>query len=225
MPVKDTHRSTIDHLFLNQVVPLVLSIQGKLSFHASAVQVGNGAAAFIGQTGRGKSTLAASFAKSGYHFLTDDSLVIEETKGVHYVTASHPSIRLWEDSVEALDLANLDTMTTPTYTSKARIIAGPEIPFCEDKVPLKGIYFLGDGSSDSLEILKMTGHEALIAWLQHAFLLDVNNKQLLSDHFNQLSNLVNQHTHYRLDYPRDYIALPVIQAAILQHLDEINQAA
>ena len=54
--------ATVHHLFTNQVQPLALSRQGKLVLHASAVAVGDIALAFAGESGRGKSTLAASFA-------------------------------------------------------------------------------------------------------------------------------------------------------------------
>lgn len=64
-PRPDTPPSTIRHLFLDQVVPLVLSRQGKLVVHASAVLTPSGVVAFLGHSGWGKSTLAASFAQAG----------------------------------------------------------------------------------------------------------------------------------------------------------------
>jgi ATP-dependent phosphoenolpyruvate carboxykinase len=50
------------HLCLKQVLPLVLSKQGQRVFHASAVEVEveDGAVVFAAESGRGKSTLAAS---------------------------------------------------------------------------------------------------------------------------------------------------------------------
>jgi hypothetical protein len=58
--------------------------------------------AFLGESGRGKSTLAASFATEGTRFLTDDGLLLEWVGGHCMIVPSHPSIRLWEDSQEAL---------------------------------------------------------------------------------------------------------------------------
>jgi hypothetical protein len=76
-PAPGISGQTVEHLYLNQVLPLALSMQGKLVFHASAVEIGDGAIAFMGESGKGKSTLAASFATSGYRFLTDDGLIVE----------------------------------------------------------------------------------------------------------------------------------------------------
>ncbi len=101
-PVPGASDAVVQHLYLNQVLPLSLSKQGKLVFHASAVEVDGGAIAFVGVSGRGKSTLAASFAIDGYRFLTDDGLVVEPAERGHVALPSHPSIRLWEDSESAL---------------------------------------------------------------------------------------------------------------------------
>ena len=97
-PAPHVSDTTIEHLYLNQVLPLALSRLGKLVFHGSAVEVAGGAIAFVAASGQGKSTLAASFATGGYRFLADDGLVLEPIGGGYHVLPSHPSIRLWEDS-------------------------------------------------------------------------------------------------------------------------------
>ena len=101
-PMTDCDANTVEHLYINQIVPLALSRQGRPAFHASVVTVPGGAVAFLGQSGAGKSTLAASFALDGAAFLTDDALLIEEVDGACKVLPSHASVRLWDDSVDAL---------------------------------------------------------------------------------------------------------------------------
>jgi hypothetical protein len=76
-PAPGVTEDTAQHLYLNQVLPLALSKQGKLVFHASAVEIHGVAVAFMGASGKGKSTLAAGFASAGYRFLTDDGLMVE----------------------------------------------------------------------------------------------------------------------------------------------------
>ncbi len=60
---------------------------------------------FLGESGRGKSTLAASFATSYFRFLTDDGQRLKPTSSdgnTYRALPSHPSIRLWADSQQAL---------------------------------------------------------------------------------------------------------------------------
>ena len=42
LPAPDVSEATTQHLYLNRVLPLVLSKLGKLVFHASAVEVAGG---------------------------------------------------------------------------------------------------------------------------------------------------------------------------------------
>ena len=122
-PAPEISETTVQHLYLNQVLPLVLSKLGKLVFHASAVEVGEGAIAFVAESGRGKSTLAASFAVNGFRFLTDDGLVVEAADPGYQALPSHPSIRLWEDSEAALVPPTARRAPPVHYTSKARFLA------------------------------------------------------------------------------------------------------
>ena len=101
-PVTGVSAATIEHLYLNQILPLAQNAAGALSFHGSAVVIEDFAIAFLGPSGRGKSTLAASFAVKGQAFLTDDGLITEERNGTYHILPSHPSIRLWDDSQEEL---------------------------------------------------------------------------------------------------------------------------
>ena len=50
-PAGDTDETTVEHLYINQLVPLALSRQGKPAFHASVDTDPGGAVAFLGKTG------------------------------------------------------------------------------------------------------------------------------------------------------------------------------
>ncbi len=216
-PAPEVSDATVQHLYLNQVLPLVLSKQGKLVFHASAVEVAGGALAFAAESGRGKSTLAASFAVSGFQFLTDDGLVVEPTADGHRILPSHPSIRLWEDSEAALIAPGVRTAPALSFTAKSRFLAGDEIRFCDQPRPLRRVYFLGNGEVATLEFQRLSAAEALVEWVKHSFLLDVEEKPRLASHFDQVAKLANQPIHYRLDYPRRFEELAWVRAAIVEH--------
>ena len=164
---------TIHHLYQNQVLPLALSRLGKLVLHASAVEVDGEGIVFVGESGRGKSTLAASFATGGYRFMTDDGLVIEEEAAGYLVLPSHPSIRLWEDSQEALIHPAAPAAAPVQYTSKTRFLAGGDIAFCGEPRPLGRVYFLSDRQSPDVAFDRMDASDALIELVKHSFLLDI----------------------------------------------------
>ena len=216
-PVPDVTEETSRHLYLNQVLPLALSKQGKLVFHGSAVEVNGYAVAFAAESGRGKSTLAAGFARSGFRLLTDDGLVVEPVDNGYQAWPSHPSIRLWGDSEQALMTPGTSAAPALPFTSKSRFLAGPDIQFCDQPRPLRRVYFLGDGTADTLVIEPLSASEALMEWVKHSFLLDIEEKSLLEFHFDQTANLANQPIHFRLDYPRRFEELAGVVDKIVNH--------
>jgi hypothetical protein len=81
------------------------------------------------------------------------------------------------------------------------------------------MYLLGDRLTTGIYITPVRKSEALIELVKHSFLLDVQARLSLSDHFEQLSRLVAGVPCYRLDYPRRFEALPAVRAAILRHCE------
>lgn len=217
-PAPGTTVGTVHQLYLNQVLPLALSRQGHLVLHASAVEIDDGCVAFLAESGRGKSTLAASFATSGSRFLTDDGLQIEWVNAQPLAVPSHPSIRLWEDSRVALVGEDMQTAPPAEYTSKARFLAGPRLSFCEATRPLRRVYLLGPGTADKVVLRPAKPAEAVMAMVRNSFLLDIAERDMLERHFNDITKIANMPLHWHLDYPRRYEELPRVREAIARHL-------
>lgn len=219
-PARGAQPATMEHLFLNQAVPLALSRQGKLVLHASAVDFGGRALAFIGASGRGKSTLATSFATNGARFITDDGLQLAWSDVQLTAIPSHPSVRLWEDSSLALFDKTMTAAAPIEYSSKTRFLAGPEIAFCDESQPLRRIYLLGPGSAAWPAIERAKPASTLMALVRNSFLLDIDEKGMLALHFDELSRIANLPIHYHLDYPRRYEELAQVRDVIAHHANE-----
>ena len=216
-PAPDVPWHTSEHLYLNQVLPLILYKNGKLVLHGSAVDIGGIAVAFLAETGRGKSTLAASFAVDGCPFLTDDGLLIETHGVVHKVMPGHPWIRLWEDSHDALLPPDARTAPPVHFTTKARFVAGSNLGFCDRPRQLKIVYFLGKGEAADVQIRRLEPGQAVAAAMEHSFILDAEDRPALSAHFDRLVKLAGKVACFHLDYPRLYDDLSRVMQAIRSH--------
>lgn len=64
-------------LVIGNVLASVLTLSGEAVLHASAVEVNGSALAFLGNSGMGKSSLAALFCTHGARFITDDLLRLQ----------------------------------------------------------------------------------------------------------------------------------------------------
>jgi hypothetical protein len=217
VPCPGVGERVVQHLYLNQVLPLVRSRQGRMVFHGSAVEAGSGAVVFMGASGRGKSTLAASFVAGGFRFMADDGISLSASRDGLQVEPGHPSIRLWADSRATLMGPEHAPEPALPYTEKACYLASDETRFCAQPRDLRRIYFLSDERSDAVTIQAITPADALIELVRHSFLLDIRAPDMLAAHFEGLVRLVRSGTCFRLDYPRRFDAIPAIRAAIIRH--------
>lgn len=225
LPVPEVSEATVNHLYLNQVLPLVQSKLGKLVFHASAVEVNEGAVAFVGSSGRGKSTLAASFAVNGSRFLTDDGLVVAPGAAEFEALPGHPSIRLWGDSEQALMPPAAPRAPSMSRGAKARFLSGEDLVFCGTARPLRRVYFLGAGEAERIEIRRMTPAESLVEWVKYSFLLDIEERRAVASHFDRVASLASQPIHYHLDFPRCFARLVQVRDLIIEHSGDGSKAA
>jgi hypothetical protein len=213
-PAPNVQDATPHHLYINQVLPLVLSKLGKAVFHASAVEAADGAIAFLAEAGRGKSTLAAHFVANNYRFLTDDALVLEACERGYQAMPGDPAIRLWEDTAKMLSETGAELAPPLHFTKKTRFLTGPH---CDKPRPLRAAYFLGDRSAKDIIFRRLGPAETLMKWAKNSFLLDVEAPSMVAAHFDRTAALSNSLAGYHLDYPRRFGDLAALRIAIVEH--------
>lgn len=136
--------------------------RGLLPLHANAIAIGDGAVAFMGRSGAGKSTMAGAFLDRGFPLLADDVCVVTQgADGRAMAQPGLPRLRLWRDAVEASGRNSADfevafvgheKYVVPTHAGQAR-----------EALPLTRIYLLGElGEGETGQrIRRLTGVEAL----------------------------------------------------------------
>lgn len=87
---------------LGPVMGFVLLLRGLVCLHASAIEIGEKAIAFVGPAGSGKSTTAAAFANRGFSVLAEDIVTLDDHRDQFLVRPAYPCIRLWPPAVKAL---------------------------------------------------------------------------------------------------------------------------
>jgi hypothetical protein len=216
---------TLNHLLLDQVLPLVLNHKGKEVLHGAAVVTPYGVCAFVGPTGTGKSTLAASFLSKGYSVLTDDCVILDARGGDIVAFPAYPGLRLWDDAIATLFGTDGSWAPVAHYTPKQRFTAALSVtPFCSSAVPLAGIYVLGTShdehavTASTPEMHPLTERDALMTLLSLAFKLDIRDHRMLTREFDFLHRLVTQIPVRRLIVPDSFAAFPAVRAAVLHDL-------
>jgi hypothetical protein len=224
-PGHDIPPQTIQHLFLDQVLPLALSKRGKLMLHASAVALPAGVVAFAGTTGMGKSTLATSFSSQGFALMTDDCLYLDIANSQLLATPGYPGSRLWDDSIETLFEYEPVLSEVAHYSHKKRLaFQSNNLAFCYDTLPVKRIFFLspddGDEDAEDISIIRLAPREAFMALASYIFKLDVSDRDMLITDFNRLKQIAELSLCYRLSFPQQFSLLPQVRETILRHIGE-----
>lgn len=213
--LRDVPEATFRHLFWNSVLPLAASGQRATVLHAGAVEVDAGAVAFLGPTGRGKSTLTAALAANGHRFLTDDALQVGLSgSGQPVVAPGQAHLRLWKDSERALAASGAGMSDA---TSKCRIPAGPRFPHCEGERVLTAIYLLAEGGSAQPSFERVRPAEALLELVRNAFLLDPESSELLKVQHDKLAAVVRAVPVFRMSYARNYDRLAQVCRETVAH--------
>jgi hypothetical protein len=72
-----------------------------------------------------------------------------------------------------------------------------------------------------VEIICLNGLSRYMAWLENSFLLDVEDHDLLTRHFEWTHRISGRVPTFALDFPRDYAILPKVRDAVRQHLETL----
>lgn len=209
---------TVADLYHNAIIPLLDNHDGRLALHGSAVSFESKAIAFVGQSRSGKTTLAGAFARAGHPFLTEDAIRLTLEQNQYTLKPTRPILRLFADSAQHLIEATGPEQESDNGDAKRAVLAGDLLPFASDELPLGAIFLLGDGSAPSPKLTQLSAVEAFERLLQHAFLLDVEDKTRLRAHFERLGALSESAPCFALDYPRCYHALAAVIDAVRKEM-------
>jgi hypothetical protein len=219
--VADASPETFRHLLLDQVMPLVLSHQGWCVLHAAAVETPEGAAAFLGSAGRGKSTMTASLAAAGLAAITDDTLMLTApVNGPVTAHPAYPSLRMWPESAEAVfGRAFTSDGRVSDLNDKVRIGPSGGLHFCGSAMPLRTLYVLTpDTEIDCPRIEAISPRDRVMEVVRHSFVLDWKRTDGLRSGFAALGRVADRVAVRRLRFRHDYGELATLRKMVLEDL-------
>ncbi len=210
-------------LLASQVAVYVLHQLGYPTLHASAVTTPQGAVAFLGPKGQGKSTMAATFLRRGSQLLTDDVLPLHVRGDAIYAVPALPIMKLWRQAAErTLGVTGELESLVPNYDKKLLSLGG-RLAFAQAPARLHAFYLLErrgpatDGPG--IAIRPLSRREALSTLLAQvsfgAFLHPAEAGQLLPVY----ARLTVQAPVQVLSYPSSFEHQEVVHRALLADLE------
>jgi hypothetical protein len=215
-PDRGTDEQLARHLLLDQVIPRVLAMDGGMVLHASAITIGGRAVAFVGPTGAGKSTVAASFATNGAQLLADDFVHLREDARGFLAIPSYPGLRLWPDSARVFARPEHSVMTVAPGSEKRRLVFQTRERASKPD-PLAAIVILDDtGSEAKIDICQLPGRSGFMSVYPQSFRMERSGRDRQRREFDRFAWLAESTAIFRLEYPRGYGHLPEVRRRILE---------
>lgn len=204
----------VTHIVLDHVLPRWLALQGSLVLHAGSVVSPSGQAiVFVGETGRGKSSMVTALGGLGWPLLGDDGCRVSCIDGVWYARPSYPGVRLTGTSRHAL-VPGVDSRPMALGSDKHRVAAGLTTP--GELTPMGLVVELGP-ERDVPAMRRLTLSEATATLTRHSFHLAPSLKQVAPQAFMLSSGLAaavpcvaSEHRRSWDVYPE---LIPLLQAA------------
>lgn len=193
--------------------------QGIEPLHATAVVVDGEAVAFVGESGEGKSTLAAAFISAGYPLVTDDLLVVTTAGGSLVVHPGPPRIKLFREMAVLLGKCQEelgDFWTASDAHPKQLIPLGSDL-VAGAAVPLRAIYVLDRPThrTAAVTIASLSGREAALALIESTFNVRLTDSARLTQHLDHVIRVADSVPVSVLSYARRLDLLPEVVRAVL----------
>ena len=206
---------------LGRALSFALVKQGLEPLHATAIVLEGEALAFLGESGYGKSSLAAGFLGDGYRLLTDDLLLISQLSGRPEAMPGPPRIKLFP-WVARRCLRMTDVGVPMTNGSDKMVLPLGEHHHQSRPAPLRTIYVLSGPREvfrkQRISIATLSPREALVELMRHTFNYVVTDPKRLQRLFSKSLQLASRVPVKRISYPRDLSLLPEVRERILADL-------
>ena len=192
-----------------------------LPMHASAVEINGMVALLMGNSGTGKSTLAAALAKKGARILADDISLIRHENNKPIIVPAFPQIKLWEDSLKQLK-------DNPDNLKKVRAELGKYWKtiterFQDQPKTVNLAFLLSPVNKNEFSIDPLTGIEKFNVLKNNTYKFRfIHGSGLEKNHFGSISLLANGVASYKIERPSGGFELEKLVDLLLEQINALQ---
>lgn len=206
------------HVYLlGQALSFALVNQGFEPLHATTLAVDGEAIAFLGESGYGKSSLAACFLAAGHRILTDDLLIVHD--GFAY--PGPPRLKLFPAMARKF-LGEASRGAPMNNATRKMIVPLGDRYIRTTRSPIRAIYALASPRNvfrkQTIRIESLPPRDAFLELVKNTFNCRITAADRLQRQFTEAAHLAASISVRRLSHPRDLRRLPAVRDAIISDL-------
>lgn len=211
-----TNLDDIAAYLVGSVLGIALHMRKIVTIHASAVKVGDAAILFCGESGAGKSTMAAALQQRGYPVLSDDLCALDISRSGAIVHSDGRKLKLWSEAIGKFGLHGLKGQPVQQGYEKY-FVDGDSA--CVGRAPVHAIYELITVRETVVpKVIRVSGAEAATLVRRNAyrpFLVSELKDEAL--YFEAATSLLRNSSVYRLERAHRFDQLDLLIDALRKH--------
>jgi hypothetical protein len=203
-PLPTADKRDIRLFLLGSAFGMLLHQRGILPIHASVIEVDNHCILFTGDSGAGKSTIAAFLHKKGYRVLTDDVCAVTfDSDGQPVAWPGFPRVKLWSDALLALKQKTENLTPDGMRANKYHLPLNDM--FSKHPLPITHIYSLMEGANPMSKIEKLSTQDAATTIVNNIYRGGIlNSKRYKLQNFQQCMSLAQKAKVFQLVRCKNY---------------------
>ncbi len=215
------HEALLAYLFVDALSFSMVRL-GWEPLHATAVLTPHGVAAFLGESGDGKSTMGALLVQAGSRLVTDDMLILTPHHEGYMAQAGPPRLKLYREIAARIFGPDRDGVPMNPATEKLIIRLG-EHETAREASPLTALYLLHEeragGAHEQPVMGRLSPAAALPRILAGAAAHYPSEPARLRRQFDFVTRLVQRVPIKTFSYRRDKDTMSTVRDAVLADLE------
>lgn len=165
--INNADEGEVSAYLAGMVMGVIFHQRGLIPLHASSIVYNGKCLVFAGNTGAGKSTLAALFIKSGANLVADDITLIGLKNSVPVAYPAYPYIKAWRGNLDQMGFDITKLYKVPMEKEKYYL---PVIGFETKETLIDYVFFIESDNVESTDAKRLMGIQKFIKFKKSIYL-------------------------------------------------------